>query len=70
MLGIIGFLGVVSPVIHDFWRAEDPQQRMNDMINFYKNIALLGSGLALMAVEEPWPINVVTDGTSDHRPAH
>jgi len=55
---IIGFLAGVSPVMHDFWRVEDPNQRMNDMINFSKNVALLGGALALMSVEEPWPASV------------
>jgi hypothetical protein len=31
---------------------------MNEMINFSKNMALLGSALALMGVDEPWPISV------------
>ncbi len=57
-LAIIGFLLAVSPTIHDFWRAEDPNQRQNDMINFMKNMALLGGALALMGVEEPWPASV------------
>ncbi len=55
---IVGFLAGVSPVMHDFWRVEDPNQRINDMINFGKNIALLGGALALMAIEEPWPASV------------
>jgi uncharacterized membrane protein YphA (DoxX/SURF4 family) len=55
---IIGFLSGVSPIMHDFWRVEDPNQRMNDMINFTKNMALLGGATALMAVEEPWPASV------------
>lgn len=55
---IAGFLLGVSPVMHDFWKAEDPAQRMNDMINFTKNLALLGGALALMGVEEPWPASV------------
>jgi putative oxidoreductase len=55
---VIGFLAGVSPVMHDFWKAEDPNQRMNDMINFSKNMALLGGALALMGVEEPWPASV------------
>jgi len=58
-LAIVGFLGAVSPVMHDFWRAEDPAQRMNDMVNFTKNMALLGSALALMGVEEPWPASLM-----------
>lgn len=57
-LAIIGFLGGVSPIMHDFWRQEDPNQRMNDMINFGKNMAMLGAALALMGVEEPWPASV------------
>ena len=55
---IIGFLAGVSPIMHDFWKAEDPNQRMNDMINFVKNMALLGAALALMGIEEPWPASV------------
>jgi putative oxidoreductase len=55
---IIGFLAGVSPVMHDFWRVEDPNQRMNEMVNFTKNLALLGAATALMGVEEPWPISV------------
>jgi putative oxidoreductase len=57
-LAIASFLATVSPSIHDFWRAEDPNQRMNDMTNFAKNMALLGAALALMSVEEPWPVSV------------
>lgn len=55
---VIGFLAGVSPVMHDFWRQEDANQRANDMINFTKNLALVGGALALMGVEEPWPARV------------
>jgi uncharacterized membrane protein YphA (DoxX/SURF4 family) len=55
---IAGFLAGVSPVMHNFWSVEEPQQRLNEMINFSKNMALLGSALALMGVDEPWPISV------------
>lgn len=55
---IAGFLAGVSPVMHNFWSVQDPNQRMNEMINFTKNLALLGSALALMGVEEPWPASV------------
>ena len=57
-LAIIAFLASVSPTMHDFWHAQDPNQRMNDMINFSKNLALLGGALALMAMREPWPASV------------
>jgi putative oxidoreductase len=55
---IAGFLAGVSPVMHDFWRVEEPSQRMNEMINFGKNMALIGGALALMGVDEPWPASV------------
>jgi putative oxidoreductase len=53
-LAILGFLASVSPVMHDFWRNEDPQEREKNMIDFAKNLALAGGALALMGVEEPW----------------
>lgn len=56
--GLVGFLVGVSPIMHDFWSHEDPQQRMNETINFMKNMALAGGAMALMAVEEPWPASV------------
>ena len=55
---ILGFLAGVSPTMHNFWTEQDPNQRMNDMINFTKNLALAGGALALMGVEEPWPTSV------------
>src|SRR5205085_10676310 len=42
---IVGFLAGVSPIMHDFWN-EDAEQRMNDMINFTKNLALVGGATA------------------------
>jgi putative oxidoreductase len=57
-LAVAGFLAGVSPTMHDFWRVEDPNQRMNEMVNFSKNMALLGAALTLMSVEEPWPASV------------
>jgi uncharacterized membrane protein YphA (DoxX/SURF4 family) len=55
---IITFLARASPTIDDFWRAEDPGQRMADLINFSKNLALLGAALAFMGMKEPWPASV------------
>ena len=57
-LAILGFLAGVSPVMHDFWKHEDPQQRQAEMINFTKNMAMAGAALALMGVEEPWEASV------------
>ena len=57
-MALLGFLAGVSPIMHDFWRDEDPQARMNNMIKFMKNMALAGGALALMGVEEPWEASV------------
>lgn len=55
---VAGFLAGVSPVMHNFWAQKDPQQKQMEMIQFSKNMALLGGALALMGVEEPWPASV------------
>lgn len=61
---VVGFLLGVSPLIHDFWNMEDPQQRQNDLANFMKNMALAGAALALSGVEEPWPASLSTERRS------
>ncbi len=58
LAGIVTFLGLASPLFHDFWNAADPHQGQNDMIHFSKNMALLGAAIALAGVEEPWPARV------------
>ena len=47
-VAVAGFLAGVSPLMHDFWKVEDPQKRQAEMINFSKNMALLGAAFALM----------------------
>lgn len=63
-LAILGFLAGVSPIMHDFSRNEDPNERNNNMISFMKNVALAGGTLALMGVEEPWEVSVPLDKPS------
>jgi len=57
-VALLGFLAGVSPVMHDFWKNEDPAERENNKIAFMKNLALAGAALALMGVEEPWEASV------------
>jgi putative oxidoreductase len=57
-LAILGFLGAVSPLMHDFWRSEDPQERARSQTDFMKNMALAGGALALMSIDEPWKASV------------
>jgi putative oxidoreductase len=53
-LAILGFLAGVSPIMHDFWRNENAEERQKNMADFAKNMALAGGALALMGVDEPW----------------
>lgn len=57
-MAIVGFLAGVSPIMHDFWRNQDPGERNNNMMAFMKNVALAGGALALMGVDEPWEASV------------
>jgi putative oxidoreductase len=58
LLLIVGFLVPVSIVMHPFWSVADPAARMQQMIQFSKNIALIGGALGLMAVPVPWAYSV------------
>jgi len=51
---VTGFLTGVTPRMHDYWNATDQMQRMNDMVNFTKNIALIG-GAAFAAATRDKP---------------
>jgi putative oxidoreductase len=64
-LALLGFLAGVSPIMHDFWRNQDPKDRMNNMDNFMKNMALAGASMALMGVDEPWEASVVKPKLTD-----
>jgi putative oxidoreductase len=55
---LILFLVPVTLIMHAFWADRDPMQRQNDMINFTKNVALLGSTLMFLAVPRPWPYSL------------
>jgi len=58
LAAIVAFLIPVSMQMHRFWEVDDPQQRLNDMINFTKNMALAGAALMMMQLDEPWPASI------------
>ena len=58
LAAIVAFLIPVSMQMHRFWDVDDPQQRMNEMINFTKNMALAGAALMMMQLDEPWPASI------------
>jgi putative oxidoreductase len=52
------FLAGVTPVMHNFWAATEPNARLADFINFQKNMALLGAALMLLSLPRPWPYSL------------
>ena len=48
ILFIVLSLGVITYKMHPFWKDTDPQMRMMNEINFWKNIALIGAALMLL----------------------
>lgn len=48
------FLIGVTFKMHQYWKVADPMMRMGESVNFYKNLALLGAVLMLLAIPQPW----------------
>ncbi|MBZ6496617.1 DoxX family protein [Natrinema longum] len=42
------FFGSVTPLLHDFWNVDDPEEKQQELIEFSKNAALLGAALAFL----------------------
>jgi putative oxidoreductase len=58
LAALIAFLIPVTLQIHRFWDEQDPNQRLNELTHFGKNLALAGAALMLMQIDEPWPASV------------
>ena len=54
---LIAFLVPVSFKMHNFWAISDPQMKMADMINFMKNMGLLGATLMTFGITN-WPYSL------------
>lgn len=50
LIVIAGFLVVITPIMHAFWKIPEPNMRMLEMQMFLKNMALLGAALILYAL--------------------
>ena len=55
---IVLFLVPVTLTMHQFWKVQDPTQKMGEQVNFMKNVALLGSTLMFLVIVRPWPYSV------------
>jgi putative oxidoreductase len=58
LAAIVAFLVPVSLQMHRFWDEQDPAKRQTEMIQFMKNMALVGAALTMMEIREPWPDSV------------
>jgi uncharacterized membrane protein YphA (DoxX/SURF4 family) len=55
---IVLFLVPVTLMMHTFWSDTDAQMKLNNQVNFQKNVALLGAALAFLFVPQPWPFSL------------
>jgi uncharacterized membrane protein YphA (DoxX/SURF4 family) len=55
---LITFLVGASFQMHAFWKASDAQFKQIDLINFTKNMALVGALLMFLLLPRPWPMGV------------
>jgi putative oxidoreductase len=55
---LIVFLLGVSVQMHSFWKADDAQLKQIDVINFTKNMALIGALLMFLLLPRPWPMSL------------
>jgi putative oxidoreductase len=49
LASLILFLVPVTMIMHQFWKLQDAQTKMVEMVNFLKNLALLGAVFMLLA---------------------
>ena len=54
---LVIFLLSAMFAIHNFWTVQDQQEKMGEMVNFLKNIAILGLLLMTLAIPRPWPMS-------------
>jgi putative oxidoreductase len=55
---LIVFLLGVSLQMHAYWKVDDAQMKQIDMINFTKNMALVGALLMFLLLPHPWPMSL------------
>jgi putative oxidoreductase len=52
------FLIPVTFLMHTYWKHTDFMARINDQVNFQKNIAMLGAAWMLLLIPQPWPMSL------------
>jgi putative oxidoreductase len=52
------FLIPTTVMMHNFWADTDPMARLNNLINFQKNVALVGAAWVMLMVPQPWVLSL------------
>ena len=55
---IVLFLVPVTLLMHNYWIETDMMARINQRVNFQKNVALLGAALMMLMITRPWPLSM------------
>jgi len=55
---LVVFLLPVTYLMHDFWSEKEMMGRINQQVNFQKNLALLGAALMMLMIPRPWPFSL------------
>ena len=55
---IVAFLVPVTFLMHNYWIETDMMGRINQRVNFQKNVALLGAALMMLMIPRPWPLSL------------
>ena len=49
-LFVIGFLAGITPIMHAYWKVDDPEMQQVQAAMFYKNVALAGAALIIFYI--------------------
>jgi putative oxidoreductase len=55
LLALLVFMLPVTFMMHNYWKETDPMMKMNQRIQFTKNMAIVGFILMSYAIATPWP---------------
>jgi uncharacterized membrane protein YphA (DoxX/SURF4 family) len=70
LTALVAFLIPVSLQMHRFWDVEDAGQHQAELINFTKNMALVGAALTMFELPRRWPLSLErTYERASHRAA-
>ncbi|MFI5235098.1 MAG: DoxX family membrane protein [Gemmatimonadales bacterium] len=58
LLCLVLFLVPVTFMMHAYWKVTDPAARMNERMNFLRNLALLGAIFMMYFIPTPWAMSI------------